>query len=1012
MDFFNKLKLSHKLVVMLAIPVFVMLGFALVVSISSAVQYSVSGQLQDMTRLSVYSSALVHELQKERGMTAGYIGSKGNKFGDKLPGQRQNVDDRYQALKDYLKVFDPESVNDNFALTLQNNLEHLDRAADIRKQVDSLDIQLGAALGYYTQANAKFLGLISEMSKVSSDGDLAITTAAYSNFLQSKERAGIERAVLTNVFSKNEFGKLFNKLMSLITIQDTYSGAFLSLASEPNKAFFRDTLKGEAVNETQRMRNVAITKATEGNFGVDAGYWFSMQTKKINLLKQVEDHLAKYLFDKASSLKSSALFSLIVSMIVAIAGLALSAGAGLFISRDILKQLGGEPAYIEEIAVEIANGNLDIQSLKNGRKKSTGILGAMVRMKEQLTNVIEKDVQNIVNKAKDGDLTKRIELKNKQGFYKDLSSGLNELVAINENVINDTGAMFSAFSKGDLNTRIDTEYKGMFNQLKQDANQTVEKLTEIIEGDIQNLVNSARKGDLSKRIELHDKSGFFNTLSSGINDIVGVSEQVVNDTVNMFSAMSKGDLKARISREYQGAFHDLKTNANRTLEKLTEVIEGDIQKLVSAASRGDLSERIDLYGKQGFFNTLSKGINDLVTISEQVVNDTSKMFGAMAKGDLSEKIQTEYQGAFHKLKEDANFTSNKLTQVIEQDVAGLVESARKGNLSQRIELEDKEGFFRTLSEGMNDLVDVNERVIKDTANVISAMAEGDLTAKIEADYQGVFAKLKSDTESTQVQLSKIIHGIRDTADTVGTSSSEIAMGNDDLNRRTEQQASTLEETASSMEQMTSSVKESADNAFNCADLASKAENIADKGGDIVMNAVNAMEAINKSSKEIGDIIGVIDEIAFQTNLLALNAAVEAARAGEQGRGFAVVAGEVRNLAQRSASAAKDIKNLIKDSSHQVAEGSILVNETGELLNQIVGSVRDLTSAVRGISDASQEQNIGIQQVNGAVSQMDEMTQQNAALVEQASAASRQMSEKARVMVDMLKIFTIDHQTGT
>jgi methyl-accepting chemotaxis protein len=234
----------------------------------------------------------------------------------------------------------------------------------------------------------------------------------------------------------------------------------------------------------------------------------------------------------------------------------------------------------------------------------------------------------------------------------------------------------------------------------------------------------------------------------------------------------------------------------------------------------------------------------------------------------------------------------------------------------------------------------------------------------------------------------------------------MSQGSTNLSQRTEEQASSLEETASSMEEMTSTVKQNADNALQANQLAVAARDQAEKGGMVVAKAVKAMTGINEASKKIADIIGVIDEIAFQTNLLALNAAVEAARAGEQGRGFAVVASEVRNLASRSATAAKEIKTLIQDSVQKVDEGSSLVTQSGATLEQIVGAVKKVTDIVAEIAAASQEQSAGIEQVNKAVMQLDELTQQNAALVEEASASSQAMADQARGLNEAMQRYKV------
>jgi len=343
---------------------------------------------------------------------------------------------------------------------------------------------------------------------------------------------------------------------------------------------------------------------------------------------------------------------------------------------------------------------------------------------------------------------------------------------------------------------------------------------------------------------------------------------------------------------------------------------------------------------------------------------------------------------------------------VEKEVDELVAAASNGDLSQRLEIANKDGFFLSLANGLNNLVGIADAVVNDTARVLDALAHGRLTETISADYQGSFGKLKQDSNATVAKLTEIITNIRESASTVSTGANEIAQGNADLSQRTESQASNLEETASSMEEMTSAVKQTSENSTHANELAVSASKQAAQGGEVVSRAVTAMEEINQASNKIADIIGVIDEIAFQTNLLALNAAVEAARAGEQGRGFAVVAGEVRNLAQRSAGAAKEIKDLIRDSVEKVNAGTNLVNESGKTLEDIVSSVKRVTDMIEEISVAAQEQSSGIEQVNSAIAQMDEMTQQNAALVEEATAAGEAMAEQSRGMMNLMDFFTL------
>ena len=344
--------------------------------------------------------------------------------------------------------------------------------------------------------------------------------------------------------------------------------------------------------------------------------------------------------------------------------------------------------------------------------------------------------------------------------------------------------------------------------------------------------------------------------------------------------------------------------------------------------------------------------------------------------------------------------------LVEQEVASIVEGAQRGDFVTRLKLEGKEGFFKQLAEGLNSLSETTQTGLSDVARILKLVATGDLTQKIEADYQGIFGQLKDDTNTTIERLREVVGRIQDATEAINTASQEIAAGNQDLSSRTEEQASSLEETSSSMEELNATVKQNAENAKQANELAKTSNAGVVKGGEVVKQVVVTMGEIQASSKKISDIIGVIDSIAFQTNILALNAAVEAARAGEQGRGFAVVATEVRNLAQRSATAAKEIKTLIAESVDKVESGARLVQTAGTTMDEVVTSFQQVASLVTEIAAASREQSSGIEQTTQAVSQMDEVTQQNAALVEEAAAAAESLEEQARGLVQTVSMFKL------
>ena len=305
-------------------------------------------------------------------------------------------------------------------------------------------------------------------------------------------------------------------------------------------------------------------------------------------------------------------------------------------------------------------------------------------------------------------------------------------------------------------------------------------------------------------------------------------------------------------------------------------------------------------------------------------------------------------------------------------------------------------IYRTISGGLGNIEHTLERV----------SASLDLSAAMPVERMDEVGRTATAFNKFLERIVDVIATVRTSADTVSVAAAQISAGNADLSVRTEQQASSLEETASSLEELTSAVRQNTDNARQANSLAVSASDVARKGGAVVAQVVGTMGSINESAKKIADIIGVIDGIAFQTNILALNAAVEAARAGEQGRGFAVVATEVRNLAQRSAAAAKEIKGLIEDSVDKVNTGSVLVDQAGATMEEIVASIRRVTDIMGDIANASHEQSAGIEQVNQAISQMDQVTQQNAALVEEAAAAASSLQERAVELVDVVAVFRL------
>ncbi|QNA95756.1 HAMP domain-containing protein [Stenotrophomonas maltophilia] len=443
-------------------------------------------------------------------------------------------------------------------------------------------------------------------------------------------------------------------------------------------------------------------------------------------------------------------------------------------------------------------------------------------------------------------------------------------------------------------------------------------------------------------------------------------------------------------------------------QQLHAVITGQ-REMARRHDGGELSYRIDASAFPGEYGLMVQETNALVGSHVQTLHDVLDVVQQYAVGDLSRDI-ARYPGEKAAMTTTVDTVKANLGR-INAEIKQLASAAAAGDFSRRGDAQRFDHDFRLMLENLNAMMAVSDDNLGKLSQLLSAIAEGDLTARMHGDYQGVFARMRDDANATVAQLTQIVGQIQASASSITLAAGEIASGNSDLSRRTEQQAANLEETAASMEELTSTVRQNAEHARQANQLAIGAHGVASQGGEVVGQVVTTMSAIEASSKKIAEIISVIDGIAFQTNILALNAAVEAARAGEQGRGFAVVASEVRTLAQRSAAAAKEIKGLIDDSVGKVAEGSSLVHQAGSTMGEIVASVQRVTDIMAEISAASQEQSAGIEQVNQTVVQMDETTQQNAALVEEATAAARAMEDQAAQLADAVAIFRLDNQVS-
>ncbi|MFI3157652.1 MAG: methyl-accepting chemotaxis protein [Methylococcaceae bacterium] len=849
--------LRSKLILMATIPALALLYFA---GTGVFERLSISKEmvkLESLVDVSVKIGALVHEMQKERGMSAAFIGSNGVKFAVELPEQRIKTDKTIETFQTTLKNFDPGIYSDGLRALLATAVSNLDELATKRNIITALGIDAMQSSAYYSKTIGSLLDVPAQVSTLSSHSGISRLASAYSSLLKAKERVGMERALLSTVFVADRLtADTQSRFLKNSSAQDVYTDLFFAYALDSQKEFYKAKVSGPAVDEVARIKKIAMDKGNEPGLGIDPVYWFKTVTEKIDLIKEVENKLSADLLDTASELNSNAQHMAIFFIVLTVLSVMTTITLTFLISRGILRSISS----LQEVASAIANGDLSSSIDLSHNDELGELFRSMNTMQQQLLERTTKD-----HKEHDEFLRIKIALD---------SITSNVMVADNErNIIY--------------------------------MNPAVRTMLQNAESDIRKVLS---KFDSSK--------------------LLGTNMDV---------------------------FHKNPAHQKQLLNALTSTFRNEIH-----------------IGTRTFYLT-ANAIN----------NEQGQRIGSVVE-----------------------WKDRTAEVAIEQEVAKVVSGAVLGDFNQRIDERGKDGFFLQLAQGVNELMETSSNGLDEVARVLGALSRGDLTETIANSYSGTFGQLKDDSNSTVEKLKDIVGQIKEASETINTAAKEIASGNNDLSHRTEEQAASLEQTAASMEELTSTVQANSQNAKHANRLAVGATDIAGKGVKVVGQVISTMEDINESSRKIVDIISVIDGIAFQTNILALNAAVEAARAGEQGRGFAVVAVEVRNLAQRAAAAAAEIKGLIGDSVEKVEDGTKLVAQAGLTMEEIVNAIRGVTAIMSDISAASMEQTSGIEQVNQAIGQMDDVTQQNAALVEQAAAAAESLEEQTQNLALTVAHFTL------
>ncbi|MDP4145763.1 MAG: methyl-accepting chemotaxis protein [Bacillota bacterium] len=572
--------------------------------------------------------------------------------------------------------------------------------------------------------------------------------------------------------------------------------------------------------------------------------------------------------------------------------------------------------------------------------------------------------------------------------------------------VNTMSNALEALANGDLNIKVQASRDEDLGKMAVSLN----KLTGVISGVSSQLAEETlaiKDGRVDEKIDVKNFQGCWRQIIRNVNDINDTYLAPLKKMDEYLELMSKGNIPSKITDEYRGGFNRVKDSLNGIIDTLNLFIE-QINWMYTTLQAGNTRDKIDLNKFNGSYKQMANAVNDIVWLNIEKFINIFEILKAYSEGDFSAQME-KLPGRYGLINEHLENLRSTLIRV-NGDVINLINAADQGKLSIRGDEEKYTGDFKKIIQGINKTFDAFEAPIKEISYGLAQMKEGKLNFTIKGDYKGEYGEIIDSLNASIEAFNEVLGEINTSSEQVAAGAAQVSSSSQELSQGSTEQASAIEEITSSMTEISSQTKENAVSADEANNLAVSAKKGAEQGKSQMTEMLKAMDEINESSASISKIIKVIDEIAFQTNILALNAAVEAARAGQHGKGFAVVAEEVRNLAARSANAAKETTTMIEESIRKSEKGKAIADETAEELNTIVDHIEKVAQIISEIASASNEQATAITQINEAIEHVSKVTQMNTATSEESASASEELSSQAVGLKEMVGRFSLKRRS--